>query len=66
LTERHVRPNPDGGWNVTDPAGRQINSHHGTDAQARLWARQIVRHAGGGTVKVYDRTGSKLAAEDQV
>lgn len=31
-----------------------------------MWARQIVRHAGGGTVKVYDRSGSHVAAEEQI
>lgn len=65
LSERHVRPNGHGGWDVTDARGDQINSHHTTDAQARLWARVIVRDAGGGVVKIHDGTGN-VADEERV
>jgi hypothetical protein len=65
LSERHVRPNGYGGWDITDADGDQVDSHHTTDAQARLWARAIVRDAGGGIVKVIDRTGH-VASEERV
>jgi Uncharacterized protein conserved in bacteria (DUF2188) len=65
LSERHVRPNGYGGWDVTNARGDQVNSHHTTDAQARVWARGIVREAGGGVVKILDRTGN-VAGEERV
>lgn len=65
MSERHVRPNGHSGWVVTDPQGAHINSRHSTDAQARLWARAMVRGAGGGIVRIHDRSGN-LAAEERV
>lgn len=65
MTERDVRPNPSGGWDVLIGGRRDLTSHHATDVQARVWAKTVLRHRGGGVVKVYDRNG-QLAREDRV
>lgn len=58
MTERHVRPDPKGGWNVTGPRNERPNSHHKTDTQAIAWARTILRQRGQeGRVVVHDRAG---------
>lgn len=65
VTERDVRPNPSGGWDVLISGQRDMTSHHATDIQARVWAKTVLRQRGGGVVKVYDRNG-QLAHEDRV
>jgi len=39
--ERHVVPNPDGGWDVRKPGGERASSHHDTQAQAEARAKSI-------------------------
>jgi len=56
VTERHVRPDPDGGWKVTGPSSKRANSHHQTDVQAIAWAKTVLRGAQGRIV-VHDRSG---------
>ena len=48
--ERHVVPNPKGGWDVEAPNAERASSHHDTQAEAIDRARQIVHNTGGGVV----------------
>jgi Uncharacterized protein conserved in bacteria (DUF2188) len=58
VTERHVRPDPDGGWNVTGPGSERANSHHTTNVQAIAWAKTILRLRGAkGRIVVHDNAG---------
>ena len=49
--DRHVVPNPDGGWDVTAPGGRDP-VHLTTQAEAIDRALKMVREAGGGEVRI--------------
>lgn len=53
--ERHVTPNPDGGWDVVKPGASRASSHHDTQAQASDRAREIVGNSGGGEVVIHGR-----------
>ena len=54
---RHVVPNPDGGWDVKKPGADRASSHHRTQREAEQRAKEIVRNAGGGEVRIHDRKG---------
>lgn len=54
---RHVVPNPQGGWDVKKPGGDRASSHHKTQADADRHAREIVRNLGGGEVRTHGRDG---------
>lgn len=54
---RHVVPNPDGGWDVKKPGADRASSHHRTQGEAEKRAKEIVRNAGGGEVRIHDRKG---------
>ena len=45
---RHVVPNPEGGWDVRAPGASRASSHHDTQADAIDRGREIVGNAGGG------------------
>lgn len=55
--ERHVVPNPNGGWDVTAPDASRASSHQETQAGAIDRARTIVGNAGGGEVIIHGRDG---------
>lgn len=55
--ERHVTPDPDGGWNVVKPDAGHASAHRDTQADAIDRAREIVGNAGGGEVVIHDRQG---------
>ena len=55
--DRHVVPNPEGGWDVKAPHAERASSHHGTQAEAESRAKEIVRNAGGGEVRIHGRDG---------
>jgi hypothetical protein len=64
MTERHVRPDPHGGWMVTGANGARANSHHDTDVQAIAWAKTTLRQRGAaGRVVVHDRAGGKRSED---
>ena len=44
---RHVVPNPGGGWDVKKPGAERASSHHDTQKGAIDRGREIVRGAGG-------------------
>jgi len=54
---RHVVPNPDGGWDVKAPGAKHSSSHHDTQRDAEKRAKEIVRNAGGGEVRIHNRQG---------
>lgn len=55
--DRHVVPNPDGGWDVKKPNASRSSSHHDTQAGAIDRAREIVGRGGGGEVRIHGRNG---------
>lgn len=55
--ERHVVPDPGGGWNVRAPNADRSSGHFDTQQQAIDRARDIVRNTGGGEVVIHDRRG---------
>lgn len=54
---RHVVPNPDGGWDVVKPGSDRASAHRGTQAEAINRAKEIVGNAGGGEVNIHGRNG---------
>lgn len=54
---RHVVPNPDGGWDVKKPGAGRASAHTDTQADAIGRARQIVHNQGGGEVRIHGRDG---------
>lgn len=54
---RHVVPNPEGGWDVTKPHGSRASAHTDTQQQAIDRARDIVTNLGGGEVRIHGRDG---------
>ena len=55
--ERHVVPNPEGGWDVVAPNSGRASSHHGTQAEAIARAREIVHNTGGGELVIHGTDG---------
>jgi hypothetical protein len=56
--ERHVVPNPTGGWDVKAPGARRSSAHLDTQADGIDRARQIMHNAGGGEVVIHRPNGS--------
>ncbi|SET92199.1 DUF2188 domain-containing protein [Geodermatophilus poikilotrophus] len=54
---RHVVPNPKGGWDVVKPGASRSSSHQPTQKEATDRARTIVRNNGGGEVRIHGRDG---------
>ena len=62
---RHVVPNPDGGWDVKAPHASRASSHHDTQAEAENRAKDIVQNAGGGEVRIH-RPDGRIRDSDTV
>ncbi len=56
-SNRHVVRNKEGGWDVKAPAAKRASTHHNTQAEAEQRAKEIVRNAGGGEVRIHGRDG---------
>jgi Uncharacterized protein conserved in bacteria (DUF2188) len=56
-TRRYVRENRDGAWEVLREGERRSTVVVPTKTKARTRAREIVRAAGGGEVRILDRMG---------
>ena len=56
-SNRHVVPNPEGGWDVLKPGADRSSSHQPTQAEAIDRAREIVENLGGGEVVIHGRDG---------
>jgi hypothetical protein len=54
---RHIVPNPAGGWDVRKPGATRASSHHGRQSDAEAQAKQTLRNAGGGEVRIHGRDG---------
>ena len=63
--ERHIVPNPKGGWNVQKPGADRASSHHDTQAEAEARAKEILTRNGGGEAVIHDREG-KIRDSDTV
>ncbi|MHA1740890.1 MAG: DUF2188 domain-containing protein [Candidatus Thorarchaeota archaeon] len=63
--ERHVVPNPEGGWDVRKPSASRASSHHETQSEAEARAKEILARSGGGEVVIHDREG-KIRDSDTV
>jgi uncharacterized protein YdaT len=48
--DRHVVPNPDGGWDVRKPGASRASAHTDTQREAISRARQITANTGGETI----------------
>lgn len=62
---RHVVRNSDGGWDVKKPGASRASAHADTQKKAIDRAKDIVRNAGGGEVRVHGRDG-KIRNSDTV
>ena len=54
---RHVVPSPNGGWDVKKPGSSRASAHADTQKAATARAREIVRNAGGGEVRIHGADG---------
>jgi hypothetical protein len=55
--ERHVVPNPFGGWDIRVPGAPRASDHAGTQEEAIDRARTLVRQSGGGEVVIHGSDG---------
>ena len=54
---RHIVPDPDGGWDVRAPGADRASGHFGKQSDAYERARQIVGNLGGGEVVIHGTDG---------
>lgn len=54
---RHVVPNPQGGWDVKAPGAKRASAHEATQAEAERRAKEIVANRGGGEVRIHGKDG---------
>lgn len=55
--DRHVVPNPDGGWDVKKSDAARASSRHDTQAEAVSRAEEIISNLGGGELNTHGRDG---------
>jgi hypothetical protein len=63
--QRHVVPNPNGGWDVTKPGAERSSAHLPTQAAADRRAAEILRNAGGGE-RVTHNTHGRIRSKDTI
>lgn len=63
--DRHVVPNPDGGWDVKKPGSSRASAHADTQAEAQVRARQIIQNEGGGELIIHGKDG-QIRAKDTI
>lgn len=56
-SSRHVVPSPKGGWDVKKPGSTRAGAHEQTQSAAINRAKDIVRKAGGGEVRIHGKDG---------
>lgn len=56
-SNRHVVPDPDGGWDVRAPGAERASGHFDTQSEAYARAREIVGNRGGGEVVIHGADG---------
>ncbi len=64
--ERHVVPNPDGGWDVKAPHASRASSHHDTQDEAEARAKEILGNLAGGGEAVVHGADGKIRAREKV
>ena len=65
MSDRHVVPNPDGGWDVKKPGANRASTHHDTQTDAIDRARDMVRNDGGGEVVIH-RPDGRIRDKDTI
>jgi hypothetical protein len=55
--ERHVVPNPDGGWDVKAPGATRSSARTQRQSDAIDRSRQILGNQGGGEIVIHNRQG---------
>ncbi|WP_100517215.1 DUF2188 domain-containing protein [Mycobacteroides abscessus] len=55
--ERHVVPNPNGGWDVRKPGSTRSSGHTETQREATQVAKRILGNDGGGEAVIHRRNG---------
>jgi hypothetical protein len=60
---RHVVPNPQGGWDVKGPGAHRLSSHDDTQRDAESRAKEMVHNRGGGEVRIHGRDGRMCDAD---
>lgn len=55
--QRHVVPNPEGGWDIRAPQADRSSGHFDRQTDAVNRAREIVRNSGGGEIVIHDKGG---------
>jgi hypothetical protein len=63
--QRHVVPNPSGGWDVKKPGAERASAHLGTQAEADRRAAEILRNTGGGERVTHGR-GGQIRSKDTI
>ncbi|MDQ4213718.1 DUF2188 domain-containing protein [Microbacterium capsulatum] len=63
--DRHVVPNPKGGWDVKAGDAQRASAHTDTQAKAQARARDIIGNAGGGEMLTHGRDG-QIRAKDTI
>ena len=56
--ERHVVPNPKGGWDVVKPGSERASAHHDTQAAAERHPKEILANDRGGEAVIHRPDGS--------
>lgn len=64
-SNRHVVPNPEGGWEIKKPGASRSSGREKTQADAIKRAKEIVANQGGGEVRVHGCDG-KIRDSDTV
>ncbi len=63
--ERHVVPNPEGGWDVKKPHAERASAHLPTQAAAERRAKEILGNSGGGEAVIH-RPDGRIRDSDTV
>lgn len=64
-TNRYVKPNAEGGWDILKEGHHRALLHYDTQGKAVRRARELTRREGGGAVRVMNVTG-KIVREAMV
>ena len=63
--DRHVVPNPEGGWDVKKEGAVRASAHTDTQAAAQERAREIIHNQGGGEMLTHGKDGT-IRAKDTI
>lgn len=55
--DRHVVPNPDGGWDIKKADAERSSGHFDRQADAAERAKEIVGNLGGGELSIHGKDG---------